>query len=311
MHPHLPLPATGQLCRFDAGVVGGVTVSSYVEVLIPRVDPDASGSLFSLCLGFDSSTIELPVCHSWQRGNLVDEHLGMEQGHGPTCVRRRAMSVLARHGGQRTRVLVADDHPLTRMGLCRLLARSGMDVVAEAGDGEEAVRQAIATRPDIALLDVLMPGLGGLEAARRIASACLQTRVVMLSGQIGEEQIADARKAGAVAYITKGSTTQEIMAILDAVREGRRAGGGASVEAVAGHASGTIRAAGGFDLHALTERELEVLGLVARGHTSAAVARTLHLSERTVEKHRQNIMQKLGVHSVVQLTRIAIRSGLA
>jgi DNA-binding NarL/FixJ family response regulator len=221
------------------------------------------------------------------------------------------MSVLARHGGLRTRVLVADDHPLTRMGLCRLLARSGIEVVAEAGDGEEAVRQAIATHPDMALLDVMMPGLGGLEAARRIASACPETRVVMLSGHVGEEQIANARNAGAVAYITKGSTTQEIMAVLDAVREGRRAEGGTTAQAVATHASGTIRAAEPLELEALTERELEVLGLVARGHTSAAVARTLRLSERTVEKHRQNIMNKLGVHSVVQLTRIAIRGGLA
>ena len=224
------------------------------------------------------------------------------------------MSGLAHDRGRRTRVLVADDHPLTRMGLCRLLVRSGIEVVAEAGDGEEAVRQAIATHPDMALLDVMMPGLGGLEAARRITSACPHTRVVMLSGHVGEEQIANARNAGAVAYITKGSTTQEIMAILDAVRDGRRADGsegGAIAEAAATHASGTIRAAEPFELDALTERELEVLGLVARGHTSAAVARTLRLSERTVEKHRQNIMNKLGVHSVVQLTRIAIRGGLA
>jgi len=221
------------------------------------------------------------------------------------------MSVPARHGGQRTRVLVADDHPLTRMGLCRLLVRSGIDVVAEAGDGEEAVRQAIATHPDMALLDVMMPGIGGLEAARRIARSCPATRVVMLSGHVGEEQIASARNAGAVAYITKGSTTREIMAILDGIREGRQAEGGATAEAVATHASGTIRTAEPLELDALTERELEVLGLVARGHTSATVARTLRLSERTVEKHRQNIMNKLGVHSVVQLTRIAIRGGLA
>jgi DNA-binding NarL/FixJ family response regulator len=133
----------------------------------------------------------------------------------------------------------------------------------------------------------------------------------MLSGHVGEEQVANARNAGAVAYITKGSTTQEIMAILDAVREGRQAEGGGTARAVASHASGTIRAAESLELDALTERELEVLGLVARGHTSAAVARALRLSERTVEKHRQNIMNKLEVHSVVQLTRIAIRSGLA
>ncbi len=225
------------------------------------------------------------------------------------------MSGLARERGRRTRVLVADDHPLTRMGLRRLLVRAGMEVVAEAGDGEEAVRQAIATLPDLALLDVMMPGLGGLEAARRIASACPQTRVVMLSGHTGQEQIARARNAGAVAYIPKGSTTEEIMAILDAIRLGgpaeEGAEGGAPADAVAAHASGTIRAAGAFELDALTERELQVLSLVARGLTSPAAARMLRLSERTIEKHRQNLMNKLGVHSVVQLTRIAIRGGLA
>jgi DNA-binding NarL/FixJ family response regulator len=223
------------------------------------------------------------------------------------------MTVLARNGGQRTRVLVADDHPLTRMGLCRLLARSDMDVVAEAGDGEEAVRQAIVTRPDMALLDVMMPGLGGLEAARRISSACPATRVVMLSGHVGKEQARNARHAGAVAYITKGATTKEILATLEAVREGRAPACGPEEEAISEdtHASGTIRSLGTSELSALTQREREVLALVVQGHSSAVVARTLHLSERTVEKHRQNIMNKLGVHSVVQLTRIAIRCGLA
>jgi DNA-binding NarL/FixJ family response regulator len=224
------------------------------------------------------------------------------------------MTVPARHGGQRTRVLVADDHPLTRMGLCRLLARSGMDVVAEAGDGEEAVHQAIAMRPDMALLDVRMPRLGGLEAARRISSACPETRVVMLSGHEGDDQARSARHAGALAYIAKGATTKEILAILDAVMEGRPPPAGAGREAmteVVTHPSGTIRSAGTPDLSALTEREREVLTLVVQGQSSAVVARTLHLSERTVEKHRQNIMTKLDVHSVVQLTRLAIRCGLA
>lgn len=221
------------------------------------------------------------------------------------------MSVPARKGGVRTRVLVADDHPLTRMGLCRLLVRSGMHVVAEAGDGDDAVRQAIATRPDMALLDVMMPGIGGLEAARRITDACPETRVVMLSGHAGEDLAVSARYAGAAAFITKGSSTKEILAILGAVREGRPPSEGAPPEPSVPHSSTTLHSAGPTELGALTEREREILALVARGQSSADVALALRLSERTVEKHRQNIMNKLGVHSVVQLTRIAIRSGVA
>jgi DNA-binding NarL/FixJ family response regulator len=210
-----------------------------------------------------------------------------------------------------TRVLLADDHPVMRSGLRKLLQRAGIRVVAEAGDGDEAVRLALAERPDIALLDLAMPGIGGLEAARQISRACPETRVVMLSGLEGNQHLAEAARAGAVAFITKGATFQEMLGVLDAVREGR------SYEGL----EGVGMTLDGFDLthgrpdpadavDTLTAREREVLGLVAAGHSSASVAAILRVSVRTVETHRQHIMGKLGIHSVAGLTRFAIAHGL-
>jgi DNA-binding NarL/FixJ family response regulator len=205
-------------------------------------------------------------------------------------------------------VLIADDHPLLRAGLRRLLMRRGLQVVAEAGDSEEAVQKAEATHPDVALLDLVMPKGGGLVAAQRIAGACPDTRVIMISGH-GAEIAADARGAGAVAYIAKGAPFTELLAILEAVLEGRSYAStnemGMTLDATPDSTAGPES---GFD--ALTPREREILGLVARGHSSVSVASILQVSVRTIETHRQNVMRKLGVHSAVGLTRIALRKGL-
>jgi DNA-binding NarL/FixJ family response regulator len=213
--------------------------------------------------------------------------------------------------GHRSSVLVADDHPVIRMGIGQLLQRSGFEVVAEAGDGAEAVRLTLETCPDIALLDVVMPAMGGLEATRRIVRECPRTRVAVISGQVGDEHVAGARAAGAVAFIAKGGTFKEISEILYAVREGRPYTGcpeaGLTFDGPAGHAHGPMRSG---EIDKLTAREREVLRLVAQGHSSVGVASQLGLSVRTIETHRQNIMSKLGIHSMVGLTRFAVDNGL-
>jgi len=208
--------------------------------------------------------------------------------------------------GDRARVLIADDHPLARVGLRRLLERSGNEVVAEAGDGESAVRLALATRPHVALLDLVMPGMGGLEAVRQIARGCPDTHVVLLSGYVDPEHRAAAARAGAEAFISKVATFDEILATLDAVRDGRthtaRPDAATTLDAFAD--------AEDKDVDGLTARERQVLRLVAEGHSSGGIAATLEISMRTVETHRQHVMTKLGIHSVAGLTRFAIEHGL-
>lgn len=211
----------------------------------------------------------------------------------------------------RTKVLLADDHPVVRLALRQLLERSGFEVVAEAGDGDDAVRLAVELHPDIALVDLLMPGLGGVETAGRIVGACPGTRVVVISGQVGREYVAGARAAGAVAFIAKGATFREILEILRAAIDDRAytgdPAGGMTFHGSADHAEGRMRSG---EIDKLTVREIEVLRLVAQGHSSVGVASLLGVSVRTVETHRQNIMSKLGIHTMVGLTRFAMDNGL-
>jgi DNA-binding NarL/FixJ family response regulator len=208
------------------------------------------------------------------------------------------------------RVLLADDHAMFRMGLRRLLVKAGMEVVGEASDGQEALRLALLLRPDIVLLDVSMPRVDGLEAARRIRGVCPRTRIVMMSGDDSSERIADCRRAGAAGFVAKGASGAEVLevvlaAIDEAADEGQREAREMSLVASPARVEET------GDLSRLTARELEILTLVAQGHSSVNVAAILGISVRTAETHRQNIMEKLGVHSAVCLTRIAVRMGLA
>jgi len=204
------------------------------------------------------------------------------------------------------RVLIADDHPVLRSAVGRLLARAGYEVVGEAGDGEEATRLALSKRPDVALLDLTMPRVGGLQAARRIASGAPEIRVVIISGQPGTQPIAEAARAGAAAFIAKTATREQLLAIMDAVCEGRAHtatdGAGATID----HRTRRLDATAPRGLDRLTPREREVLRLVAEGHTSLGVACILRMSPRTVETHRQHIMGKLGIHTIAGLTRFVM-----
>jgi DNA-binding NarL/FixJ family response regulator len=223
------------------------------------------------------------------------------------------MSVSSSRQGAPSRLLIADDHPVLRGALRKLLERSGYEVVAEAGDGEEAMRLTLQERPDMALLDRVMPGLSGLEVARRIVRADLGTRVVIISGQLGAEQVVEAGRAGAVAFISKTADAEQMRAILGAVRDGSSYTAsdacGMTIDRSAMPARPPVGAAGTAGIELLTAREREVLRLVAEGHSSLGVAAILRLSPRTVETHRQHIMGKLGIHSVAGLTRFALQSG--
>jgi DNA-binding NarL/FixJ family response regulator len=208
----------------------------------------------------------------------------------------------------RTRVVLADDHTLVRSGLRRILeAQPGFEVVGEAGDGAEALRLARATAPDVTVLDLNMPGTGGLDVLKDLKAAQPAMKVVVLTMHAGREYVARAMKGGADAYLLKDSAVQDLVAAVDAVMAGRSyftpSIQALMAELLRGDASAPRRAP-------LTDREREVLTWLARGLSSKEVAQRLDISVRTVETHRANVMHKLGVKSVALLIQVALREGM-
>ena len=205
-------------------------------------------------------------------------------------------------------LLVADDHGIVRAGLRMLLERQPrMRVVAEAADGLEAVELALRERPRVAILDVSMPRMTGIQAAREIKARAPEVQVVLLSMHDGERYLFDALHAGASGYVLKRAADTDL---IDAVRSAMR---GDSFVAPANQAELLKEwADGGLGRpqEELTPRELEVVKLIAEAHTNRQIADVLHVSEKTVESHRANLLQKLGMRDRVELVRYAIRRGL-
>ena len=208
------------------------------------------------------------------------------------------------------RVLLADDHTLVRAGIRSLLqGLENVEVVGEAGDGQEAVRLAEALRPDVVLLDVGMPGLNGLDVAARLATHDASIRVLILSMHTSEEYVLRALRAGCAGYLLKGSAVAELEIAVRAVARGETY----LSPAVSKHVMDDyVRRTGGATdpIDALTPRQREVLQLVAEGNTSKDIADRLGLSFKTVEAHRAQIMERLGLHDVAGLVRFAMRMGL-
>ena len=202
------------------------------------------------------------------------------------------------------RVVVADDHPIWREAVERDLAAAGLEVVGAAGDGDKAVRVVTATRPDVLVCDLQMPGRSGVEVTRAVAGL---TRVLVLSASGEQADVLEAVKAGATGYLLKSSSASELV---DAVR--RTAAGDAVFTAgLAGLVLGEYRRTAADDgAPRLTARETEVLRLVAKGLTAKQVAERLVLSHRTVENHVQNTLTKLALHNRAQLVRYAVEQGL-
>jgi DNA-binding NarL/FixJ family response regulator len=208
------------------------------------------------------------------------------------------------------RVLLADDHRLVRAGI-RLLLESldGVEVVAEAGDGREALRLAEAHRPGVVLMDVIMPELNGLEATARLVRDLPETRVIMLSVTAAEEHVLQSLRAGATGYLLKNVSPEELEAAVRAVARGERY----LTPAVSRHVIDAYLqrvGPGGSSLDRLTPRQREVLQLVAEGARTKEIGRKLGVSVKTAEMHRGQLMDALGIHDVAGLVRYAIRMGV-
>jgi DNA-binding NarL/FixJ family response regulator len=205
-----------------------------------------------------------------------------------------------------TKILLADDHALFREGVKALLTHDEFEVVAEAANGQDAIHAARRLRPDVAIVDVGMPGLNGIDAAREVLRASPRTKVIVLTMHKDHAYLAEALRAGARGYILKSRGAVEL---LDALREVARGGvylsPGMSREVAESYLRGDKPASS-----PLSGREREVLQLIAEGKTTKEVAAALFISFKTVESHRQRIMAKLDIHETASLVRYAIRSGL-
>lgn len=210
-----------------------------------------------------------------------------------------------------TRIVIADDHPIVRRGFASLLEHEAdCCVVAETGDGLETLAAVERERPDVLVCDVSMPGLHGIEVARRVSARYAETRVVMLSMHRSEAYIAEALRSGALGYVLKDSSPDELVEAVRTVMRGQRYfSPSLPMDLIRYYAEadvGQVR-----DRYAtLTDREREVVQLIAEGHTSPQIAERLFISPRTVDTHRANLMAKLGLSNQAELIRYALERGL-
>jgi two-component system, NarL family, response regulator NreC len=209
-----------------------------------------------------------------------------------------------------TRILLADDHAMLRDGVRMVLEAHGdFEVVGCADNGRAAVAMARELRPDIAVLDVAMPELNGLEATREIRECCPDTAIVILSMHEGEEYLREALRAGAAGYVLKRAAAQELVGAIHAVQRGESYLDPALTRTLISDYVRQVER-GDETPDSLTDRELEVLTLVAEGMTNRQIALKLNISIKTVQTHRANLMDKLNLHDRTELVRYAIRRGL-
>jgi DNA-binding NarL/FixJ family response regulator len=211
----------------------------------------------------------------------------------------------------KTRVLVADDHPIVLKGLRTVLdAQPDMEVVAEATDGEEAVARGLAEDVHLAILDISMPRKTGLQAARELTARRPELRVLILSMHDNEQYLFEAIRAGASGFVLKSAVDRDLVEACRAAMRGEPFLYPGGVRALMREYIERARAGEAVGGETLTPREEEIVKLVAEAHTNEDIAAMLHISKKTVERHRANVLEKLGMRDRVELTRYAIRRGL-
>ena len=204
------------------------------------------------------------------------------------------------------RILLADDHVMVRQGLRVLLEQAGMRVIGEASDGQEALRLAHEHAPDVAVLDLAMPSLNGLETARRLRETLPQTKIVLLTMYTEEPYVLEALEAGAVGYVVKTQAAGDIVQAIRDVLQG-------AIYLSPRVAQTVVQAYLTRSSHSpdpLTSREREIVQRIAEGQTTKEIAVALGLSVKTVESHRNSLMRKLDIHETATLVRYALRRGL-
>jgi DNA-binding NarL/FixJ family response regulator len=204
------------------------------------------------------------------------------------------------------KVLLADDHTVVRDGLKGVLLREGFEIVAEASNGREAVDMARKLQPDVALIDVAMPLLNGIDAARAIHAHCPRTRTILLTMHKETNYVLEALRAGVKGYVLKTQAASDLVNAIGSALEG-------AVYLSPGISDGVVEAALNKDsvaLDPLTQRERQVLQLIAEGKTNKEISQVLGMSVKTVDTHRQNLMAKLNIHETASLVRHAIKIGL-
>jgi DNA-binding NarL/FixJ family response regulator len=210
-----------------------------------------------------------------------------------------------------TRILVADDHPIVRSGLRKVLdAKPDMQVVAEAEDGAEAVRLALAEDVHVAILDVSMPKMTGIQAAEELHARKPELKLLMLSMYDSEQFLFESLRAGASGYVLKSGADQDIVEAVRRTMRGQSFLYPSAISTLVRDFVDRGRPDDEQQLDVLTPRELQVLKLIAEAYSSKQIAQELVISVKTVERHRQNILDKLGMSDRVELTRYAIRRGL-
>jgi DNA-binding NarL/FixJ family response regulator len=211
----------------------------------------------------------------------------------------------------KTRILLADDHAVVRRGLRMVLeAQPDLEVVAEVGDGAEAVKRGLREDVDLAVIDIAMPRMTGLHAARELHRRRPELRILMLSMHENERYLYEALKAGAAGYVVKTVADRDLVEAIRAAMRGEKFLYPGAMSPLIADFLRRVRQDEPAPEEPLTPREQEVVKLVAEGYTNKQIAETLVISEKTVERHRANILEKLGMRDRVEVTRYAIRRGL-
>lgn len=206
----------------------------------------------------------------------------------------------------RVRVLLADDHALVRQGLRALLEREGLEVVGEAAHGRDAIRLASSLEPDVAVMDVSMPMMNGLDATQELRQASPRTKTILLTRHDEDQYVTAALRAGVRGYVLKTQAATDLIRAIQQVQQGQiYLSPGVSRAVVDGYLNKT-----GVSTEQLSPRERQVLQLIGEGKSTKEVAQILGISVKTAESHRTRLMQKLDIHDVATLVRYAIRRGL-
>ena len=212
---------------------------------------------------------------------------------------------------EKIRVLLVDDHAILREGIKALLEKQGnIEVVAEAGDGREAIPKAIQLRPDVVVLDISMPLMDGLEATRQIKMETPNVKILVLTMHDDEEYFLQLLRAGASGYVTKKAVGKDLVSAIEAVYKGESFFCPSMAKSLLANYLKLAEGSEYVGRDGLTPREREIVKLIAEGYTNQQIADILHRSVKTIESHRANILRKLGIHDTIELVKYAVRRKL-